>query len=92
MFRAIKAWIERRRARRQLVEDDARELIRRGERNAYYDAQRLAARCRFRGDGPGFLHWATVAAEVARRSPIAEMDMRTVQAIVDDEMSDSKPG
>ena len=85
MLRALKRWIERRRAKRQLVDEDARDLIRRDERNAYYDAQRLAAHSRFRGDGMGFWHWAAVAAEVARLSPMAEMDMRTVQAIVDEE-------
>lgn len=78
-------WWERRRAKRALVLSDARTLIERDECNAYYDAQRLAARSRFRGDGKAFLHWASVAAEVARLSPIAEMDMRTLQAIVDEE-------
>lgn len=85
MFRALKRWIERRRAKRQLIDDDARDLIRRDERNAYYDAQRLAARSRFRGDGMGFWHWAAVAAEVARLSPMAEMDMDNVNRIVDEE-------
>ena len=85
MLRALKRWIERRRAKRQLVDEDARDLIRRDERNAYYDAQRLAARSRFRGDGMGFWHWAAVAAEVARLSPGAEMDMENVNRIVDEE-------
>ena len=89
MMRALKTWWERRRAKRQLVADDARDLIERDERTAYYVAQRLAARARFRGDGTGFMHWASVAAEVARVSPIAEMDMRTVQAIVDEESARS---
>jgi hypothetical protein len=37
-------WIERRRAIRQAWQSDARELIERDEPNAYYNAQRLAAR------------------------------------------------
>lgn len=88
-MRAVMTWWERRRARRSLVLSDARTLIERDERNAYYDAQRLAARSRFRGDGTSFMHWASVAAEVARLSPTAEMDMRTVGAIVDEERARS---
>jgi len=89
MLGVLKRWIERRRAKRRLVDADARDLIRRDERNAYYDAQRLAARSRFRGETESFWHWAAVAAEVARVSPVAEMDMRTVEAIVDEEERES---
>lgn len=61
-------------------------MIERHGRYAYYEAQRQAARSRAQGDGSGFWHWAKVASEVARLSPVAEMDMKIVQAIVDEEM------
>ena len=51
---------------------------------AYYQAQRLAARARAEGPGGAFVHWSKVAAEVTRISPRAEMDLSTVQAIVDE--------
>lgn len=53
---------------------------------AYYDAQRAAARARFAGDSQAFLHWARVAAEVARISS-APMDYEIVKRIVDEEMN-----
>jgi hypothetical protein len=46
---------------------------------AYYEAQRRAARARASHDGVDFLHWAKVAAEVARISPTV------VRGIVDEE-------
>lgn len=49
-------WLEKRRQIRGLWKADARELIARDERNAYYDAQRLAARSRASGDIAGFVH------------------------------------
>ena len=64
--------------------DDARNLLSGNPQTAYYDAQRLAARARFSGDTRGFLHWAAVAAEVARISD-NPMDIKVVQAIVDEE-------
>ena len=54
-------------------------------KDAYYTAQRLAARSRFRGDRTGFWHWAKVAAEVARISPEVEMEMTVVERIVEEE-------
>lgn len=56
------------------------------EHGAYYEAHRLAARARAEGRGSEFAHWAKVAAEVARISPRAEMDLATVQSIVDEEL------
>lgn len=54
-------------------------------RHAYYEAQRLAARSRAQHATSEFWHWAKVASEVARLSPGAEMDIKVVQAIADDE-------
>jgi len=81
---AVSAWIERRQQIRRLFQDDARQLIERDPITAYYDAQRAAARARFAGDGQGFLHWAKVAAEVARISN-APMNYEIVESIVDEE-------
>lgn len=69
---------------RRLFRDDARQLVERDPVSAYYDAQRAAARARFAGDGRSFLHWAKVAAEVARISN-APMDYEIVKNIVDEE-------
>lgn len=80
-----KSWLERRRAIRRRWQADARRLVQEDERGAYYQAQRLAARARAEGSGSEFAHWAKVAAEVARISPRAEMDLATLQAIVDSE-------
>lgn len=44
-----------------------------------------AARARAAGQAGEFVHWAKVAAEVARISPRSPMDIAVVQAIVDDE-------
>ena len=57
----IRLWVKRRRALRRLWQDDARELISRDERKAYYIAQRMAARARAAGDRAGFVHWIKVA-------------------------------
>jgi hypothetical protein len=87
MFRSfMKTWFARRRHLRSMWKADARELIARDERNAYYDAQRLAARCRAAGDTAGFVHWAKAAADVARVSSVADMNMSVVDAIVTEEM------
>ncbi|MBB3933691.1 hypothetical protein GGR25_004769 [Kaistia hirudinis] len=86
MFSALNSWLERRRAIRRRWQADARRLVQEDERNAYYQAQRLAARARAEGHGGAFVHWSKVAAEVARISPRAEMDLATVQAIVDEEL------
>lgn len=62
-------------------------LILDDEHGAYYAAQRQAARSRNAGDMAEFWHWAKVASEVARLSPHAEMDLRLVQTIADEEQS-----
>lgn len=86
MLQAARRWAEKRRAIRRRWQTDARRLVRRDERAAYYEAQRLAARFRARGDAGKFLHWTKVAAEIARVAPAAEMDIDVVQALVDDEL------
>lgn len=85
MLGALRRWIERRRQVRRRWQADARRLVRHDEPGAYYEAQRLAARARASGQASEFIHWAKVAAEVARISPGAQMDIAVVQAIVDDE-------
>jgi hypothetical protein len=87
---AVSTWIERRRQSRRLFQEDARQLIERDPATAYYDAQRLAARARFASDSQAFLHWAKVAAEVARIGN-APMNYETVKAIVAEEERRSKP-
>jgi hypothetical protein len=79
-------WIDRRRQLRALWQADARRLIFNNELMAYYDAQRLVARSRAMGDKNGFWHWSKVAAEVARLSDKAGMDVATVRAIADEEL------
>ncbi|MEO3434472.1 hypothetical protein [Inquilinus sp. CAU 1745] len=83
----VRGWIDRRRAIRRRWQRDARSLIAQDERGAYCAAQRLAARSRALGEQREFMHWAKVAAEVARLSPCAEMDIATVRSIADDEMA-----
>lgn len=96
MLRAILAWVERRREIRHRWREDARHLVHLHGPTAYYEAQRLAARSRAIEDGQ-FLHWAKVAAEVARIEPSAGMDIDVVASIVDRELrhrgpqSDPKP-
>ena len=85
MIGAISRWIERRARIRVAWKDDAGMLLEQFGMHAYYTAQRLAARSRFRGDREGFWHWAKVAAEVARISPDVEMDMAIVERIVEEE-------
>ncbi len=52
------------------------------EAGTYYEAQRGAARARDRGESGEFLHWTKVAAEIARISIDAEMDIAVVETIV----------
>lgn len=91
MFAILRDWFKKRRRLRVLWKSDAELLLRRDERNAYYNAQRLAARSSALKDTDGFFHWSKVAAEVARRSSIAEMDLAVVEAIVNEELSRSPP-
>lgn len=90
MFQFLVNWLEKRRSIRQRWQADARTLILNDERNAYYAAQRLAARSRSEGKAAEFWHWAKVASEVARLSPHAEMDLSVVQSIADEESDRSK--
>jgi hypothetical protein len=85
MLTALRQWIENRRRIRRRWQMDAGRLIQNGELDAYYEAQRLATRARATGQGGEFIHWAKVAAEVARISPHARMDLAVVRVIVDDE-------
>ncbi|WP_235897476.1 hypothetical protein [Neoaquamicrobium microcysteis] len=81
----ISQWFEKRRAIRRRWQADARRLLAAEKTNAYYEAQRRAARARVRGEKAEFYHWAKVAAEIARISPRAEMDFDVVRAIVAEE-------
>jgi hypothetical protein len=63
---------------------DARVLIQESERNAYYAAQRLAARSRAEGNLAEFWHWARVASEVAHVSPLLN-GPDVVKAITDED-------
>lgn len=85
MISKIRRWIGHRRTIRRRWQADARALVASDEVNAYYEAQRRAARARVRSDRTEFYHWAKVAAEVARITPQAEMDIDVVRAIVADE-------
>jgi hypothetical protein len=85
MLVAIGRWIERQRSIRRRWQADARALVAIDAANAYYEAQRRAARARIGGDRAEFYHWAKVAAEVARIAPLAEMDIEIVRAVVRDE-------
>lgn len=90
MISYLRQWLEKRRRLRQLWKSDAQMLIERDEPNAYYTAQRLAARSRATGDRSGFFHWTKVAVEVARRSSVAEMDISVVEEIASDEFKKSR--
>ncbi len=84
MFEKIAIWIERRRLLRLRREGDARALIAQDERNAYYEANRLATHARVEGDALMLWHWMSVAAEVAKLSQKAEMDAAKVKRLVDE--------
>lgn len=90
MLSAIANWIDKRRQIRKRWQEDARTLIEQHERQAYYEAQRLAARSRAQSNRSEFWHWAKVASEIARLSPVVEMDMKIVQAIADKEMREHR--
>jgi hypothetical protein len=81
------AWLDDCRARRLRIRADAASLIAQDEITAYYEAQRLAARSRAEHNRDAFMHWCKVAAEVARQSPIAEMDQTRVAAVVARELA-----
>ena len=85
MIAFLRQWIEHRRAIRRRWQGDARRLAAVDPVNAYYEAQRRAARSRARGNAGDYWHWAKVASEVARIEPRAEMDFEVVKAIADQE-------
>ena len=85
MIELLRQWIEHRRAIRHRWQEDARRLAAVDPVNAYYEAQRRAARSRARGNAGDYWHWAKVANEVARIEPRAEMDFEVVKAIADQE-------
>ena len=89
MLDMLRRWIERRRIRRRW-QADARRLVQMDERCGYYAAHWLAARARANGVTGEFVHWTKVAADVARISSRAEMDLATVQAIADEELQRSR--
>jgi hypothetical protein len=82
MLAAISRWVGRRRSIRRRWQADARALAAAGVHNAYYEAQRRAARARVRNDRAALYHWAKVAADVARIAPLAGMDIDVVRAVV----------
>lgn len=84
MFRTISQWVEKQRAVGRVRREDAQRLLTMNRTTAYYDAHRLAARARFAGDRRSFMHWAGVAAEIARIGDCS-MDIKLVQAIVEEE-------
>ena len=84
MLHVFSAWLERRKAIRARWSHDARLLVKGNEHDAYYEAHRRAAHCRAAGQHGEAWHWTKVAAEVARISPHAEMEMAVVQAIHDE--------
>lgn len=89
MLSILTGWVRKRRMLRKLWQADAQLLIDADERNAYYSAQHLAAKSRATGDADGFFHWSKVAAEVARRSSVAEMDFEVVQSIARAELGET---
>ena len=85
MIGFLRQWIEHRRAVRRRWQEDAGRLAGADPINAYYEAQRRAARNRAQGNTAEYWHWAKVASEVARIDPRAEMDFEVVKAIADQE-------
>lgn len=85
MIGFLRQWIEHRRAVRRRWQEDARRLAGAGPINAYYEAQRRAARSRAQGNAGEYWHWAKVASEVARIEPRAAMDFEVVKAIAHQE-------
>lgn len=88
MLGILADWIQKRREIRRRWQHDAQCLLHSHGINAYYEAQRRAARARSEHDRCGFWHWAKVASEVARLSPDVEMDMTIVRTIADAETKD----
>lgn len=85
MIAFLRQWIEHRRAIRRRWQGDARRLAASDPDNAYYEAQRRAARSRAQGNAGESWHWAKVASEVVRIEPRAEMNFEIVKVIADEE-------
>ncbi len=77
--------LEKRRQDRDRCRAEAIKFALADPENAYYNAQRLAARCRCAGQAEEYVHWSRVAAEIARIEPRAEMNFAKVKAINDRE-------
>jgi hypothetical protein len=92
MWDRLRSWMERYAARRRRWRADARSLASLEGRNAYYEAQRRAASARAQGQSDEFMHWARVAAEIARIAPEVDLDIHVVRAVVDDELNRPGPG
>jgi len=87
MFGWLATWFRKRRNAGSTIQADARRLIAHDEGNAYYNAQRLAARARAHGNAGETLRWIRVAAEIARTSR-AEMDIERVKQVTDEELDE----
>jgi len=85
MIELLRQWIEQRRAIRRRWQEDAKWFAAADPVNAYYEAQRRAARSRAQDNAGESCHWAKVASEVARIEPRAAMDFEVVKAIADQE-------
>lgn len=90
MLELFQAAVRRYREKRIRCSMDAQMLVASDPIGAYYEAQRLAARSRVRGDRSGNWHWARVASEIARIEPRAAMDFEVVKAICDAETADRR--
>lgn len=87
MIGFLRRWIEHRRAIRRRWQNDAKRLAGADPVNAYYEAQRRAARSRVQGNASESWHWATVASEITCNRPRAAMDFETVKMIADEEVA-----
>lgn len=67
------------------MHDLRRRLAASDPANAYYEAQRRAARSRSQGNATEYWYWAKVTSEIARIEPRAAMDFEVVKAIADQE-------
>lgn len=85
MLSFLREWRARRRLRQRRIRVDAQRLSATNAEDAYYEAHRHFAKARTAGDPAAMVHWASVAAEIARIEPRAEMDFGVVLAIDDAE-------
>jgi hypothetical protein len=85
LIRWIRMHLEKRRQYRDRCKVEAHKLVSADPVNSYYNAQRMAARCRCAGQADEYVHWSKIAAEIARIEPRAEMSFAKVKAINDRE-------